>query len=86
MIPFEALLPYAVMLGFFSIAGGGLGAVHYLRNGGKRDRWNPDDFDRQMLQRDLRLTGILRGQSDAPKAPEEFKRNSIWKLEKPTIS
>ncbi|PRT56381.1 hypothetical protein B9G98_04002 [Wickerhamiella sorbophila] len=86
MIPFEALLPYGIMFSLLTICGGGLSAVHYLRNDGKRDRWNVDAFDRSLIERDIRLTGRARGQSDSPIAPKDFKLNSVWKLEKPSTS
>jgi len=86
MIPYEALLPYGVMFSLLTIAGGGLSGIHFLRNGGKRDRWNLDRYETYLIERDYRLTGSYRGQSDAPVAPEYFKTNSIWKLAKPSPS
>uniref|UniRef100_A0A060T722 NADH dehydrogenase [ubiquinone] 1 alpha subcomplex subunit 1 n=1 Tax=Blastobotrys adeninivorans TaxID=409370 RepID=A0A060T722_BLAAD len=83
MIPFEGLLPYAVIFGLISVAGGGLSALHSIKNNGKRDRYNLDQWERQMLQRDFRLTGKYREQSDKAIAPDSFKTSSWWKAEKP---
>ncbi|GAB7353763.1 hypothetical protein MBLNU459_g4154t2 [Dothideomycetes sp. NU459] len=46
-VPFEALLPYAVMLGFFGITGAGLSKIRNMQNGGKRARHSEgaDDDD-----------------------------------------
>ncbi|CAN6651114.1 hypothetical protein TRVA0_025S00188 [Trichomonascus vanleenenianus] len=83
MIPFEALIPYGLIFGLITVAGGGLSGLHALRNNGKRDRFGLDLFERQLLERDYRLTGRIRAQSDAPIAPEAFKTSSWWKAEKP---
>ncbi|CAL8583064.1 hypothetical protein XPA_008700 [Xanthoria parietina] len=34
-----------------------------------------------VMERDRRLTGMLRGQTDNPKAPPGFELNNPWKLE-----
>lgn len=86
MIPYEALLPYGVMFSLLTICGGGLSALHFYRNDYKRDRWNLDSFDTALIERDYRLTGSYRGQSNKVVAPENFKLNSIWKLSKPSAS
>lgn len=86
MIPFEALLPYGVMLGLLTVCGGGMSALHFIRGGGRRDLWNVDAFDRALQERDMRLVNKPRDQSDSPIAPEVFKYNSIWKLQKPSAS
>ncbi|KAH3679566.1 hypothetical protein WICMUC_000899 [Wickerhamomyces mucosus] len=67
MIPFEGLLPIVSRL---------------HSNDGKKVRYNLDRFDRQMMERDFRLTGKFREQIDNAVAPESFKTNSAWKLEK----
>lgn len=41
-----------------------------------------DVWDRQMMDRDLRLTGIFREQNDSPEAPLGYEVNSKWKMEK----
>lgn len=76
-IPFEALLPFGIMIGMFTIAGGrrerrfwnlatadtfqgGLAATKTLSNEGKTHRHGLDVWERQMMERDRRLTGTLR--------------------------
>ncbi|TID14512.1 hypothetical protein E2P81_ATG08465 [Venturia nashicola] len=84
-VPFEALLPYGIMLGMFAVTGGALAKLDHMKNGGKRGRWGIDSWDRQMMERDRRLTGYLRGQSDRPIAPKGFELNNPWKVEKRII-
>ncbi|EAS36169.1 uncharacterized protein CIMG_01523 [Coccidioides immitis RS] len=81
-VPFEALLPYGIIVGFFGVTGVGLSFVKRWANDGKRPRRGIDAWDRQMMERDLRLTGSLRGQTDNPIAPRGFELNNPWKLEK----
>jgi len=81
-VPFETLIPYAIIIGMFGVSGAGLSAVRYYQNGGKRQRRNLDQWDRQMMNRDRRLTGFLRGQTDNPKAPPGFELNNPWRAEK----
>lgn len=40
--------------------------------------WNMLNF--LVIERDFRLTGEYRKQTDKPTAPEEFKTNSFWKV------
>jgi len=84
-VPFEALLPYAIMLSMFAITGAGLNKVKHMQNGGKRPRHSVDQWDRQMMDRDRRLTGYLRGQTDNVEAPLGFELNNPWRLEKRII-
>ncbi|KAN0071388.1 hypothetical protein V8E54_010819 [Elaphomyces granulatus] len=95
-VPFEALLPYGIIIAMFGITGGGLSLVKYYSNGGKRARWNTDAWDRQstsaqrinakgtlqVMDRDLRITGSLRGQSGNTEAPKGFEVSNPWRLEK----
>lgn len=81
-VPFEALLPYGIMIGMFAISGAGLSTLRYMQNGGKRGRRGLDAWDRQMMDRDRRLTGFVRGQTDRAEAPPGFEVNNPWKLEK----
>jgi len=81
-VPFEALLPYGIMITMFAITGGGLSKLRHMQNGGKRGRHSIDAWDRQMMERDKRLTGFLRGQSDQPIAPDGFELSNPWKCEK----
>lgn len=61
------------MAGFFGLAGHGVGFIRYWDNGWKNDRWDLDQWDQKMIERDLLLTGIKRAQSAEPVAPEHFK-------------
>ncbi|RLV96044.1 hypothetical protein JA1_000510 [Spathaspora sp. JA1] len=72
-VPFEGLLPYAIMTAFFGLAGHGVQFIRYWDNGWKNDRWNLDSWDHKMMKRDFLLTGIERGQSQEAVAPEHFK-------------
>jgi hypothetical protein len=80
-VPFEALLPYGVMIGMFAITGAGLSKVRHWQNEGKRQRYSIDAWDKQMMDRDRRLTGSLRGQTDRVEAPLGFEVNNPWRLE-----
>ncbi|KAF7719999.1 Uncharacterized protein PECH_008133 [Penicillium ucsense] len=81
-VPFEALLPYAIITGMFGVTGAGLYVVKRFANDGKKPRWNRDLWDRVMMERDLRITGSLRGQSSNPQAPPGFDVSKPWKVEK----
>ncbi|KAL4930774.1 NADH dehydrogenase [ubiquinone] 1 alpha subcomplex subunit 1 [Aspergillus undulatus] len=81
-VPFEALLPYGIVVAMFGVTGVGLSVVKTFANDGKKARWNRDLWDRQMMERDLRLTGSLRGQSTNVEAPKGFELNNPWKVEK----
>ncbi|KAL4881719.1 hypothetical protein BJY04DRAFT_188680 [Aspergillus karnatakaensis] len=81
-VPFEALLPYGIVVVMFGVTGVGLSVVKTFANDGKKARWNRDLWDRQMMERDLRLTGSMRGQSTNPEAPKGFELNNPWKTEK----
>lgn len=80
-VPFETFLPYVIMTGMFAISGTGLAVIKTWQNEGKRPRYSIDQWDRQMMDRDRRLTGSLRGQTDKPEAPLGFELNNPWKLE-----
>ncbi|KAJ4263831.1 hypothetical protein NW762_005864 [Fusarium torreyae] len=85
-VPFEALLPYAIMIGMFGISGTGLAVIKTWQNEGKRPRYSVDQWDRQSTIRteqnlDAPLTGTLRGQTDKSEAPLGFELNNPWKLE-----
>ncbi|KAH8600284.1 hypothetical protein B0O99DRAFT_610354 [Bisporella sp. PMI_857] len=66
-VPFEALL----RMGSCSL---------HMQNGGKRARHSIDQWDKQMMDRDFRLTGFLRGQTDNPAAPAGFEVNNPWRV------
>ncbi|KIM96298.1 hypothetical protein OIDMADRAFT_20731 [Oidiodendron maius Zn] len=84
-VPFEALIPFGIMLGMFGVTGAGLSKIRHMQNGGKRARHSLDQWDRQMMDRDRRLTGMLRGQADNAEAPPGFELNNPWRLEKRII-
>ncbi|KAH0073007.1 hypothetical protein KCU96_g15803, partial [Aureobasidium melanogenum] len=67
---------------FFGITGAGLSKIRNIQNGGKRARHSVDQWDRQMMDRDRRLTGWLRGQVDRPIAPAGFEYSNGWRVEK----
>ncbi|KAG4442652.1 hypothetical protein IFR05_001837 [Cadophora sp. M221] len=46
-VPFEALLPYGIMLAMFGVTGAGLSKLRHMQNGGKRGRHSVDQWDRQ---------------------------------------
>ncbi|KAF2763973.1 hypothetical protein EJ03DRAFT_322030 [Teratosphaeria nubilosa] len=79
-VPFEALIPYGIMLAFFGVSGAGLSKLRHMQNGGKRGRHSVDQWDRQMMERDRRLTGFLRGQTDNVRAPPGFELSHPWKV------
>ncbi|KAM0716488.1 hypothetical protein Q7P37_007933 [Cladosporium fusiforme] len=81
-VPFEALIPYGIMLAFFGVSGAGLSKIRNMQNGGKRPRHSVDQWDRQMMDRDRRLTGYLRGQTDQAVAPDGFELSNGWRVEK----
>lgn len=80
-VPFEGLLPYAIMTAFYGLAGHGVGAIRYWDNGYKNDRWDLDEWDELMMARDFRLTGVRRGQSQEAVAPDSFKTSQITEQE-----
>ncbi|KAJ5627346.1 hypothetical protein N7528_004773 [Penicillium herquei] len=112
-VPFEALLPYGIVISMFGVTGAGLWVSKRFMNEGKKNRWNSDLWDRQsqyrplieeekeviedgrikefiytnhlilaVMERDLRITGSLRGQSSNHIAPKGFEVSNPWKLEK----
>ncbi|CCC09861.1 unnamed protein product [Sordaria macrospora k-hell] len=107
-VPFEALIPYAIIVTMFGVTGAGLSAIKTAQNGGKKARWSLDTWDRYeplitanytshdtplctstltatdngcfiVMDRDRRLTGWLRGQTDAADAPYGFEYNNPWR-------
>ncbi|KAL3411173.1 hypothetical protein V8F44DRAFT_495565 [Aspergillus fumigatus] len=79
-VPFEALIPYGIIIAMFGVTGAGLTAAKYFGNEGKKARWNKDLWDRVMMERDLRITGTLRGQSGNAVAPKGFDVSNPWKV------
>ncbi|OIW24460.1 hypothetical protein CONLIGDRAFT_685433 [Coniochaeta ligniaria NRRL 30616] len=81
-VPFETLIPYGIIIAMFGVTGAGLSKIKHMQNGGKRARRSIDQWDRQMMERDRRLTGMLRGQTDSPIAPDGFELSNAWKTER----
>ncbi|KAF6834401.1 hypothetical protein CMUS01_06174 [Colletotrichum musicola] len=79
-VPFETLIPYGIMVAMFGITGTGLAVIKGIQNGGKKPRWGLDQWDRVMMDRDRRLTGDLRGQTDNAEAPPGFELNNPWRV------
>ncbi|KAF2089543.1 hypothetical protein K490DRAFT_1612, partial [Saccharata proteae CBS 121410] len=79
-VPFEALLPYGVIIVMFTVSSVGLTQLRVMQNGGKYHRYSLDKWDRVMMDRDRRLTGYLRGQTDKPYAPAGFELNNPWRV------
>ncbi|KAI9707953.1 MAG: hypothetical protein M1820_004372 [Bogoriella megaspora] len=48
-VPFEALIPYGIMVTMFGITGAGLSKLRHLQNGGKHQRYATDQWDRSRL-------------------------------------
>ncbi|KAF3034577.1 hypothetical protein E8E12_001285 [Didymella heteroderae] len=65
-VPFEALLPYAIMTGFFAFSAVSVGKLKEMQN---------------VMERDRRLTGFMRGQTDKAEAPAGFELNNPWRCE-----
>ncbi|KAL2350153.1 hypothetical protein BJ546DRAFT_1069456 [Cryomyces antarcticus] len=88
-VPFEALIPYGIMLGMFGVTGAALSKLRHMQNGGKRGRHSVDQWDRAqapdkvvVMDRDRRLTGFIRGQTDRVQAPPGFELNNPWRVER----
>ncbi|BDD58331.1 hypothetical protein MAP00_003617 [Monascus purpureus] len=46
-VPFEALIPYGIVVAMIGVTGAGLSVVKHFANDGKKARWNLDTWDRQ---------------------------------------
>lgn len=64
----------------FVVSGVGLGSIRHAQNGGKKHRYGVGYWDTCMMDRDRRLTGYLRGQTDKVEAPKGFEVNNPWKV------
>ncbi|KAG1438101.1 hypothetical protein G6F56_012787 [Rhizopus delemar] len=71
-VPFESLLPFAVITAFFTVTATGLNITRYYSNDRKPTRYSLDLWEKQMMERDRRLTGSVRGQTSNPIAPSAF--------------
>ncbi|KAJ1982505.1 hypothetical protein H4R34_001683 [Dimargaris verticillata] len=65
-----------------AVTGWGVMVAQRAGEGGLPRRYDVRPWDKKMMERDLRLTGLKRGQSDNPIAPPEFATNSIWRVYK----
>ncbi|EFX03964.1 small secreted protein [Grosmannia clavigera kw1407] len=81
-VPFEALIPYAIITVMFGVSGAGLSKLRNMQNSGLRPRRSVDQWDNVVMDRDRRLTGLLRGQTANATAPAGFEVNNAWKVEK----
>ncbi|KAI5859148.1 hypothetical protein BZA05DRAFT_383494 [Tricharina praecox] len=83
-VPFESLLPYAIIITMFGLSGGAVSGLRYLQADKHRGRHGLDTWDivLSVMERDRRLTGSMYGQRDAVVAPRNFAVNSAWRLEK----
>jgi hypothetical protein len=79
MSPPSSLLPSPPLT---SLKGAGLSGVRYYSNNKKMPRRGLDAWDRQMMDRDLRLTGVFREQTDRVEAPLGYEVSGKWKMEK----
>ncbi|KAM0751594.1 hypothetical protein T439DRAFT_214048 [Meredithblackwellia eburnea MCA 4105] len=80
-VPFEALIPFGLLTVMFAATGTLFSAAKRLTNDGKPTRYGLDTWDENMMERDRRLTGSLRGQATDPVAPKAFATNSVWETE-----
>ncbi|KAH7102933.1 small secreted protein [Auriculariales sp. MPI-PUGE-AT-0066] len=85
-VPWEALIPFALVTTMFGAAGTLFGGASRITNQGKPPRYGIDNWDEMMMERDERLTGHNRGQSVNVRAPAEFATNSIWHAQRPRTS
>ncbi|WFD22344.1 hypothetical protein MEQU1_001014 [Malassezia equina] len=81
-VPFEAVIPMAIVVTLFTVTGTGFSGVSRLANEGKPLRHNVDEWERMMMRRDFRLTGTKRGQARDAVAPESFATNNAWSAER----
>ncbi|THH08805.1 hypothetical protein EW145_g2451 [Phellinidium pouzarii] len=81
-LPWEATIPFVLLTTMFAAAGTLLNVSQRAQNQGKPPRYNIDDWDEMMMERDKRLTGHRRGQRTDPVAPEGFATSSTWYTEK----
>ncbi|KAI8608674.1 hypothetical protein BC830DRAFT_1171312 [Chytriomyces sp. MP71] len=85
VLPVEALSSLGV-IGLLAVGTTfALSQWQQFQNYGKAKRFNVDKWDRAMMERDSRLSGNVNRQRFEAAAPESFKTNSAWVLEKPTV-
>ncbi|OCH94299.1 small secreted protein [Obba rivulosa] len=81
-VPWEALIPFGLLVTMFGTGGTLLNASKRAQNQGKPPRYHLDAWENMMMERDKRLTGHPRAQRDEPIAPEGFETSSVWYTEK----
>ncbi|CAG8539054.1 14908_t:CDS:2 [Funneliformis caledonium] len=84
-VPFEALIPLGLITAMFTITGSLLNLSRRHSNDGKPPRFSMDKWDKQMMERDKRLTGSPSRQSAEPVAPQGFATSSIYYLTNKTL-
>ncbi|KAI0053751.1 small secreted protein [Auriscalpium vulgare] len=77
-VPWEALIPFGLVTVMFGTAGTLLNVSKRAQNEGKAPRYHIDSWEGMMMDRDRRLTGHARKQSDNPTAPDGFETSSAW--------
>lgn len=65
------------MTAFFGVTGTLLNLTERSQNLGRSGRYNLDQWDTMMVNRDFRLTGHKRGQSTEPQAPEDYETRPV---------
>ncbi|CAI2173598.1 9533_t:CDS:2 [Funneliformis geosporum] len=78
-VPFEALIPLGLITAMFTITGSLLNLSRRHSNDGKPPRFSMDKWDKQMMERDKRLTG------SSSLAPQGFATSSIYYLTNKTL-
>ncbi|KAI4521553.1 hypothetical protein K523DRAFT_420420 [Schizophyllum commune Tattone D] len=81
-VPWEALLPLGIMTAFFGVTGTALNLTERVSNLGRSGRYNLDQWDTMMVNRDYRLTGHKRGQSTEPYAPEGYETRPVVSVQR----
>ncbi|KAK8844798.1 hypothetical protein IAR55_006648 [Kwoniella newhampshirensis] len=81
-VPWEALIPCGLLVVMFGVTGNAFNVAKRMTNDGKPPRYNLDQWEDMMMERDRRLTGSKRGQSTDPIAPKGFSTSSIWATER----
>ncbi|KAF7789356.1 hypothetical protein EIP86_000300 [Pleurotus ostreatoroseus] len=81
-VPWEAMIPFGLVTAMFAAAGTLFNVSKRAQNQGKPPRYHIDAWDSMMMDRDKRLTGHERGQSDQVHAPEGFDVSSVWYTER----
>ncbi|CAG8533935.1 15813_t:CDS:2 [Acaulospora morrowiae] len=79
-VPYGALIPLGIITAMFGVSGSLLHLTKTYAHEGKPPRYCLDNWDKQMMERDKRLTGSPHRQTSEPIAPKEFTTNSVWYL------